>query len=140
MSHPARCFVAVNEGEAATLFGHNGTKNSTTRSAARQTFYSANIGDMPPHEIAWRVLRARTSQHLSFAQGRRKLATRARKDLPLATGRIYRNIPCLNEQRTNRNARLFGGEQPTRLIGRALMNHPRLLVLVTRVFCGSNHG
>lgn len=53
----------------------------------------------------------------------------ARKDSPVATGRLYRNFPRLNEQRTNRNAQLFGGERQMRAIGCALTNHPRLLML-----------
>ncbi|EGD00870.1 ABC transporter related protein, partial [Burkholderia sp. TJI49] len=42
---------------------------------------------------------------------------------------IYRIFPRLKERRRNGGAQLSGGEQQMLAIGRALMNHPRLLML-----------
>ncbi len=42
---------------------------------------------------------------------------------------MYRIFPRLKERRTNGGGQLSGGEQQMLAIGRALMNHPRLLML-----------
>jgi branched-chain amino acid transport system ATP-binding protein len=53
----------------------------------------------------------------------------ARKDSPWQLADIYRIFPRLKERRTNGGAQLSGGEQQMLAIGRALLNHPRLLML-----------
>jgi branched-chain amino acid transport system ATP-binding protein len=75
------------------------------------------------------VFRAGASRHLQAADGRGKPAARRTRDSPWQLDDIYRIFPRLKERRRNGGAQLSGGEQQMLAIGRALMNHPRLLML-----------
>ena len=52
-----------------------------------------------------------------------------RRDSPWQLEDIYRIFPRLKERRKNGGGQLSGGEQQMLAIGRALMNHPRVLML-----------
>ncbi|KAA0179478.1 ABC transporter ATP-binding protein [Cupriavidus gilardii] len=132
--------LAVGEGELVTLLGRNGAGKSTTLKAiagvvpprgGRVLFRGNEIDGMPPHRIA--------AQGLCFVPEHRgvfKLLTveenlklGARRDSPWQLDDVYKIFPRLRERRRNGGAQLSGGEQQMLAIARALMNHPRLLML-----------
>lgn len=132
--------LRINDGETVTLLGRNGAGKSTTLKAiagvvtprgGTVTFNGAAISGMPPHKIASRgvcfVPEHRGVFRLLTVEENLKLG--ARKDSPWQLDDIYRIFPRLKERRTNGGAQLSGGEQQMLAIGRALMNHPRLLML-----------
>ncbi|WP_454828816.1 ABC transporter ATP-binding protein [Paraburkholderia xenovorans] len=132
--------LQINDGETATLLGRNGAGKSTTLKAiagvvapqrGTVTFNGAEIGGLPPHKIASRgvcfVPEHRGIFRLLTVEENLRLG--ARKDSPWQLRDIYRIFPRLQERRTNGGAQLSGGEQQMLAIGRALMNHPRLLML-----------
>ncbi|WP_269507712.1 ABC transporter ATP-binding protein [Burkholderia sp. IMCC1007] len=130
----------VNEGETVTLLGRNGAGKSTTlktiagvvpptggtvtfagRSLARQPAHRIAAGGLcfvPEHRGIFRLLSVEENLRLG-----------ARRDSPWQLDDIYRIFPRLKERRRNGGAQLSGGEQQMLAIGRALMNHPRLLML-----------
>ena len=132
--------LQINDGETVTLLGRNGAGKSTTLKAiagvvapqrGTVTFNGAAIGGLPPHKIASRgvcfVPEHRGIFRLLTVEENLRLG--ARKDSPWQLDDIYRIFPRLKERRTNGGAQLSGGEQQMLAIGRALMNHPRLLML-----------
>ncbi|WP_421376017.1 ABC transporter ATP-binding protein [Paraburkholderia sp. DD10] len=132
--------LQVDDGETVTLLGRNGAGKSTTLKAiagvvaprrGSVTFNGAEIGGMPAHKIAARgvcfVPEHRGVFRLLSVEENLRLG--ARKDSPWQLDDIYRIFPRLKERRTNGGGQLSGGEQQMLAIGRALMNHPRLLML-----------
>ncbi|MBY4895914.1 ABC transporter ATP-binding protein [Cupriavidus sp. AU9028] len=132
--------LTVGEGELVTLLGRNGAGKSTTLKAiagivaprqGRVVFHGRDIAGLAPHRIA--------AQGLCFVPEHRgifKLLTveenlklGARRESPWQLDDVYRIFPRLRERRRNSGANLSGGEQQMLAIGRALMNHPRLLML-----------
>ncbi|NUO85650.1 MAG: ABC transporter ATP-binding protein [Cupriavidus sp.] len=132
--------LAVGEGELVTLLGRNGAGKSTTLKAiagvvqprgGRVIFRGKDVAGMPPHRIAAAGL-CLVPEHrgifkLLTVEENLKLA--ARRDSPWQLQDIYRIFPRLRERRGNGGAQLSGGEQQMLAIGRAMMNHPRLLML-----------
>lgn len=136
--------LAVGEGELVTLLGRNGAGKSTTLKAiagivppkgpkggGRVVFRGKDVAGMPPHRIAAEGLcfvpEHRGIFKLLTVEENLKLA--ARRDSPWQLDDVYRIFPRLRERRGNGGAQLSGGEQQMLAIGRALMNHPRLLML-----------
>ena len=135
----------VGEGEIVTLLGANGAGKSTTlrsinglnrprRGTIR--FQGQEITHRPAHEIVkrgisqspeGRRLFPRMSVLENLEMGAFQRADRAglREDLE----RVFSLFPRLAERRTQRAGTLSGGEQQMCAIGRALMAHPRLLML-----------
>ena len=132
--------LQIGEGETVTLLGRTGAGKSTTLKAiagivapknGRVTFNGTTISGLQPHRIASRgvcfVPEHRGIFRLLSVEENLRLG--ARKHSPWQLDDLYRIFPRLKERRTNGGGQLSGGEQQMLAIGRALMNHPRLLML-----------
>lgn len=132
--------LAIGEGELVTLLGRNGAGKSTTLKAiagvvqpkgGRVVFRGKDVAGMAPQRIAAEGLcfvpEHRGIFKLLTVEENLKLA--ARRESPWQLQDVYRIFPRLRERRGNGGAQLSGGEQQMLAIGRALMNHPRLLML-----------
>ncbi|MBP0631206.1 ABC transporter ATP-binding protein [Cupriavidus sp. AcVe19-1a] len=132
--------LAVGEGELVTLLGRNGAGKSTTLKAiagvvqpkgGHVIFRGRDVAGMAAHRIAadglCLVPEHRGIFKLLTVEENLKLA--ARRDSPWQLQDIYRIFPRLRERRGNGGAQLSGGEQQMLAIGRAMLNHPRLLML-----------
>jgi branched-chain amino acid transport system ATP-binding protein len=135
----------VSGDEIVTLIGANGAGKSTTLRAinglnhARQgtiTFQGRDITTMKPHEIVsmgiaqspeGRRLFPRMSvlENLEMGTFQREDRSKYREDLD----RVFRLFPRLQERSSQKAGTLSGGEQQMCAIGRALMAHPKLLLL-----------
>ena len=135
----------VDEGKIVSLLGANGAGKTTTvrtivglnRSRANDIrFEGRQISRIPPHKIVRlgiamvperRELFAdmKVLDNLEMGAYSRASAAEMRRDLEW----IYSLFPILSEQRKNHARALSGGQQQMLAIGRALMSHPRLLLL-----------
>lgn len=134
----------VNEGEIVTLIGANGAGKSTTlnavagllkKSSGLITFCDQDMSKVPSHKIV--------SHGLALVpEGRRVfLKMTVRENLEMGAfsrsgvdysedlERIYTLFPRLAERQTQVSGTLSGGEQQMLAMGRALMSHPKLLML-----------
>ena len=134
----------VEDGEIVTLIGANGAGKSTTlqtisgllRSKTGSVeFCGENISRLPPHRIVERGL-------AQVPEGRRIfLQMTVQENLEMGAftqngssvdadlENVYGQFPRLKERRRQVAGTLSGGEQQMLAIGRALMSHPRLLML-----------
>ena len=132
--------LRIEEGETVTLLGRNGAGKSTTLKSiagivtpqrGSVTFKGVSLEKLAPHKIAARGV-CFVPEHrgiFKLLSVEENLRLGARKDSPWQLADIYRIFPRLKERRTNGGGQLSGGEQQMLAIGRALMNHPRLLML-----------
>jgi branched-chain amino acid transport system ATP-binding protein len=132
--------LAVGEGELVTLLGRNGAGKSTTlrtiagalRAARGEVYFDgARVSGLPAHRVAGRGL-CLVPEHRGIFRlltVEENLLLGARRASPWQLADVYRIFPRLKERRRNGGAQLSGGEQQMLAIGRALMNHPRLLML-----------
>jgi branched-chain amino acid transport system ATP-binding protein len=135
----------VNEGKIVSLLGANGAGKTTTvrtivglnRSTANDIRFDGRpIGRIPPHKIVRLGISMvperrelfpdmKVIDNLEMGAYSRANADELRRDLDW----IYSLFPVLAERRKNRAGALSGGQQQMLAIGRALMSHPRLLLL-----------
>ena len=134
----------VNEGEIVTLIGANGAGKSTTLNTISGllhsktgsiSFMGENLGKFPCHKIVSKglalvpegrrvFLQMTVQENLemgAYTQGGRSMDT----DLE----RVYEQFPRLKERCKQVAGTLSGGEQQMLAMGRALMSHPKLLML-----------
>ena len=135
----------VNEGEIVTLIGANGAGKTTTMQSviglipARNgqiIFDGEDITKTPCHKIVHlgmsqvpegrRVFQELTVyENLMMGAFSQKKNNTFKEDLD----RIYERFPRLAERRNQIAGTLSGGEQQMLAMGRALMSHPKLLML-----------
>ncbi len=135
----------VHAGEIVTLIGSNGAgKTTTLRSISgtvppkrgRILFEGREIQGMPAHEIAGigiahapearRIFsRMTVLENLEMGAFTRNDPRELREDVE----RVYTLFPRLREREKQKGGTMSGGEQQMLAIGRALMAHPKLLLL-----------
>lgn len=135
----------VNEGEIVTLIGANGAGKTTTMQSimgfiqprAGEILYDGqSLVGMPTHKIMrmgltqvpeGRRIFAELNVYENLIMGAYTSKDRAqiKRDLE----EIYTLFPRLEERKTQMAGMLSGGEQQMLAMGRALMSHPKLLML-----------
>ena len=134
----------VNEGEIVTLIGANGAGKSTTLQTVSGLlnsrtgsieFNGENLAKIPPHIVVRKGLAQvpegrRIFQQMSVEENLEMGAyTRDKSELEGDLEMVYKQFPRLLERRRQIAGTLSGGEQQMLAIGRALMSHPKLLML-----------
>ncbi len=134
----------VNEGEIVTLIGANGAGKSTTLNTVsgllhaktgRIEFLGHDLHGVAPNRIVtYGLTQVPEGRHV-FAQ----MTVEENLDLGAYTRRasekadsladVYERFPRLKERRRQPAGTLSGGEQQMLAMGRALMSHPKLLML-----------
>ncbi len=136
----------VNEGEIVTLIGANGAGKTTTMhaimglipaKAGTMTYQGMDISKTPPHKIVEmgmtqvpegrRIFQELTVYENLLMGAYTSKQTPAQKKADI--DRIYEKFPRLEERKNQIAGTLSGGEQQMLAIGRALMSHPKLLML-----------
>ena len=134
----------VNEGEIVTLIGANGAGKSTTLQTISGLLHSRtgsvefcgeNISHVPAHKIVERGLAHVPEGRRIFLQMTVQenlemgAYTRPKNEIPDSLDDIFNRFPRLKERRKQIAGTLSGGEQQMLAMGRALMSHPKLLML-----------
>ncbi len=135
---------SVNEGEIVTLIGANGAGKSTVlntisgllRSKTGSIHFNGeNISTVEPHKILQRGLAQVPEGRRIFlqmsVQENLEMGAYTQPNAGVAADieRVYAQFPRLKERRKQVSGTLSGGEQQMLAMGRALMSHPRLLML-----------
>jgi len=137
--------LEVREGEIVTLLGANGAGKSTTLRSinglnhprrGKIRFQGDDITNAPAHSIVGRGIaqspegrrlfpRMTVLENLEMGAFQRVDRSGLQEDLD----RVYSLFPRLLERKSQKAGTLSGGEQQMVAIGRALMAHPKLLML-----------
>ncbi len=134
----------VKEGEIVTLIGANGAGKSTTLNTISGllhsktgsiTFRGESLARIPPHKVVEkglaqvpegrRVFLQMTVQENLEMGAYTQPGSGVEKDLDM----VYQLFPRLKERYKQTAGTLSGGEQQMLAMGRALMSHPKLLML-----------
>jgi branched-chain amino acid transport system ATP-binding protein len=135
----------VNQGEVIALIGANGAGKTTTlhtltgllqAKSGSITFEGKDITKMPAHSIVKLGIAhvpegRRVFSNLTVYQNLR-MGAYSRKDkaeIEESLQMVYRRFPRLEERKNQMAGTLSGGEQQMLAMGRALMSHPRLIVM-----------
>ena len=135
----------VNEGEVIALIGANGAGKTTTlhtitgllqASSGHVLFEGTDISKVPAHKIVSMGMAhvpegRRVFANLSVLQNL-KMGAYTRRDKneyeeTLAT--VYERFPRLQERQNQMAGTLSGGEQQMLAMGRALMSHPKIILM-----------
>ena len=135
----------VNQGEIIALIGANGAGKTTTLQTitglippkAGKIFYEgSDITKIPGHRLVGMGIAHVPEGRRVFAKltvlQNLKLGAYTRKDkgeVEESLNMIYRRFPRLEERKNQMAGTLSGGEQQMLAMGRALMSHPRLIVM-----------
>ena len=137
--------ITVNAGEVVTLIGSNGAGKSTTLRAitglltprsGRVIFEGEDIAGLPTHKLVARGISMAPEGRGVFANltvlenlemGAYLVSNTAQMKRDLERG--FTLFPRLKERIKQRGGTLSGGEQQMLAIARALMSHPKLLLL-----------
>ena len=135
----------VNEGEVIALIGANGAGKTTTLqtitgmlkpSEGEILFEGQDIVKVPGHKIVSMGMAHVPEGRRVFAElsvyENLKLGAYTRKDkneIAESLAKVYKSFPRLEERKNQLAGTLSGGEQQMLAMGRALMSHPRLIVL-----------
>lgn len=137
--------LSVEQGEIVTLIGANGAgKTTTLRSISglikprigKITFDGEDITPYPAHLIVYKGIamapegrgvfsRLSVAENLDLGRYQRKDKAGIAKDLD----RVFALFPRLKERRSQLAGTLSGGEQQMLATARALMAHPRLMLM-----------
>jgi len=137
--------LTVEQGEIVTLIGANGAGKSTTLRTVcgllkplegYVRFDGEDLTPYKPHEIIFKGMslvpegrrifaRLTVSENLEMGAFTRKQGPQIAKDLEL----VFNLFPRLKERRNQVGGTLSGGEQQMLATARALMAHPRLLLM-----------
>ena len=124
----------VEQGEVVTLIGANGAGKSTTlntvagllRSRTGSVrFMDEELRHVPSHKLVGR----RIFQHMTVQENLDMGGYCRSGDLNADIESVYERFPRLKERRKQVAGTLSGGEQQMLAMGRALMSHPKLLML-----------
>ena len=132
----------VEQGQVVSLIGANGAGKSTTLNTVSGLLKpTGGRVIFAGHDITgWRADRVTALGLIQVPEGRQIIApmsvyenlivgTRSDANLQADLDDIYTRFPRLYERRDQRAGLLSGGEQQMLAVGRALMMHPRLLML-----------
>ena len=133
----------VGEGEIVTLIGANGAGKTTTlqtvsgllRSKTGSIeFMGDSIDRVPAHKLVERGLAQvpegrRIFLQMTVQENLDMGAYTSKGDVQADMERVYEQFPRLRERRKQIAGTLSGGEQQMLAMGRALMSHPKLLML-----------
>ena len=135
----------VNEGEVISLIGANGAGKTTTlhavsgllsKSAGSVTFMGKDITNRAAHKMVSLGMAhvpegRRVFSELTVLENLKLGAyTRSdKKELEDTLNMVYKRFPRLMERRNQIAGTLSGGEQQMLAMGRALMSHPKLILM-----------
>ncbi len=137
--------LTVEKGEIVTLIGANGAGKTTTLKTISGVMHprqgsiileGQHIEGTPPHQIVMRGIIQSPEGRKIFSgltvQENLEMGAYARTDkdgIQRDLDFVYSLFPRLAERRLQRGGTLSGGEQQMLAMGRALMGHPRILML-----------
>ena len=136
--------LEVNEVEIVTLIGANGAGKSTVLNTisgllhprgGSVTFMGQDLKGVPPHKLVARGMAQVPEGRRIFLQMTVEenlemgAYTQSKASIDGSIEDVYRRFPRLQERRKQIAGTLSGGEQQMLAMGRALMSHPRLLML-----------
>ncbi|MCD7954995.1 MAG: ABC transporter ATP-binding protein [Lachnospiraceae bacterium] len=135
----------VNEGEIIALIGANGAGKTTILhtvtglikpKTGQVIFEGQDITKMPAHKIVKLGIAHVPEGRRVFAQltvyQNLRMGAYTRKDkteIEEALQNVYKRFPRLEERKNQMAGTLSGGEQQMLAMGRALMSHPRIIVM-----------
>lgn len=134
----------VNEGEVVTLIGANGAGKSTILKTVSGllrpksgsiSFDGTDITQIPPHKLIPMGLAhvpegRRIFQQMTVEENLEMGAfTQPKAGVPADLEKVFELFPRLKERHRQIAGTLSGGEQQMLAMGRALMSHPKLLML-----------